>query len=76
MKIGNSPKRPRAGQREGKCGEGDEVHQLVAALWRRGRRLQGPEHRDSQGERHNESEGNVQILAHVNRLTVLGPEHK
>jgi hypothetical protein len=27
------------------------VHQLVAALGRRGRRLQRPEHRDGQGER-------------------------
>ena len=28
------------------------MHELVAALGRRGRRLQGPEHRDGQGERH------------------------
>ena len=30
------------GQREGECGEGDEVHELVAVLRRRGRRLQRP----------------------------------
>ena len=42
--------RPR--QWEGECGEGDEVHELVAALGRGGRRLQGPEHRNGQGERH------------------------
>ena len=57
-------KAPRAGQREGECCEGDEVYQLVAALRRRGRRLQGPEHRDGQGERHNNGEENVEVLAH------------
>ena len=36
----------RVRQREGECGEGDEVHELVAPLRRWGRRLQGPEHRD------------------------------
>ena len=40
------------------------MHQLVASLWRRGRRLQGPEHRDGQGERHNNGEENVEVLAH------------
>ena len=54
----------RAGQREGECGEGYEVHQLVAALRRRGRRLQGPEHRDGQGERHGECKRYVEVLAH------------
>ena len=44
----------RVRQREGECGEGDEVHELVAALRRRGRRFNGPEHRDGQGERHND----------------------
>jgi len=48
------PKTPRAGQREGECGEGDEVHELVAALRCGGRHLQGPEHRDTQRERHGE----------------------
>jgi hypothetical protein len=54
----------RAGEREGKCGKGDKVHELVAALRRRGRRLQGPEHRDGQGERHDYGEGDVEVLAH------------
>ena len=53
------PKATRASQREGQCGEGYEVHQFVAALGRRGRRLQGPEHRDGQGERHDYGEENV-----------------
>lgn len=47
------PNAARACQREGECGEGDEVHQLVASLGCRWWRLQGPEHRDRQGERHN-----------------------
>ena len=54
----------RAGQREGERGEGYEVDELVAALRRRGRRLQGPEHRDGQGERHDYGEGYVEVLAH------------
>ena len=40
------------------------MHQLVDALRRRGRRLQGPEHRDSQGECHDYGEGDVEVLAH------------
>ena len=59
-------KAPCAGEREGECGEGDEVHELVAAL--RPRRLQGPEHRDGQGERHNYGEGDVEVLSHANRV--------
>jgi len=52
------------------------VHELVAALRRRGRRLQGPEHRDTQGERHGDGQGDVEVLAHANRLTALGAERK
>ena len=40
------PKAARIGEREGECCKGYEVHKLVAALRRWGRRLQGPEHRD------------------------------
>ena len=58
------PEATRAGQREGECGKGYEVHQLVAALRRRGRRLQGPKHRDGQGERHGDCQGDVEVLAH------------
>ena len=61
---GHQAKAPRAGQREGERREGYEVHELVASLRRRGRRLQGPEHRDGQGERHNNGEGDVEVLAH------------
>ena len=44
--------------------KGYEVHKLVAALRRWGRRLQGPEHRDGQGERHDYGEENIEVLAH------------
>ena len=54
----------RARQREGQYGEGDEVHQFVASLGRWGWRLQGPEHRDGQGERHGDCKWNVKVLAH------------
>ena len=37
----NQPQAAGAGQREGECGEGDEVHELVAALWRGRGRLEG-----------------------------------
>ena len=70
------PEAPRARQREGECGEGYEVHELVAALGRRGRRLQGPEHRDTQGERHDYGQGDVEVLAHANRVSVPGTERK
>ena len=52
------------------------MHQLVAALRRRGRRLQRPEHRDGQGERHGDCKRNVEVLAHANRLTAPGTERK
>ena len=52
------------------------MHELVAALGRWGRRLQGPEHRDTQGERHNYGEGDVEVLSHATRLTALGAERK
>jgi len=52
------------------------VHELVAALRRRGRRVQGPEHRDGQGERDDYGEGDVEVLAHAIGLTALGAEHK
>ena len=58
------PEAARVGEREGECGEGYEVHKLVAALRRWGRHLQGPEHRDGQGERRDNGEENVEVLAH------------
>ena len=61
---GHQAKAPRAGQREGERCEGYEMHELVAALRRRGRLVQWPEHRDGKGERHNNGEENVEVLAH------------
>ena len=40
------------------------MHKFVAALRRWGRRLQGSEHRDGQGERRDYGEENVEVLAH------------
>ena len=48
------------------------MHQLVASLGRWGWRLQGPEHRDGQGERHGKREGDVEVLAH--RLECIDPQ--
>ncbi len=50
------------------------MHELVAALRRR--LVHWPEHRDGQGERHGDGEGDVQVLAHANRLTARGAEQK
>ena len=56
----------RAGQREGECGKGYKVHQLVDAIKHWGRPVvHWPEHRDSQGERHGERQGYVEVLAHL-----------
>ena len=60
----NQSQAARAGQRKGECGEGDEVHELVAALWRGRGRFEGPEHGDTQGDGHKGCEGDVDVLAH------------
>ena len=60
----NQSQAARAGQREGECGEGDEVHELVAALGRGRGRLEGPEHGHTQGDRQKDCEGDVEVLAH------------
>ena len=70
------PEAARARQREGEGCECHEVHELVAALGRRGRRLHGPEHRDGEGQRHDYGEGDVEVLAHATRLTAPRAEHK
>jgi len=53
-----------AGQWEGECGEGNEVHELVAALGRGRGRLEGPEHGNCQGDCHDGCEGDIEVLAH------------
>ena len=60
----NQPQAASTGQREGECGEGDEVHELVAALGRGRGRLEGPEHGHTQGDRQKGCEGDVEVLAH------------
>ena len=53
-----------AGQREGECGESDEVDELVDALGRGRGHLEGPEHGYTQRDRHKGCEGDVEVLAH------------
>ena len=69
-KHGGQSKAPSSGQREGECCKGNEVDDLVAAVGRWRRRLQGPEHRDCQNEGHNEGDRNVEVRAHRLKLPV------
>ena len=59
---------PSSGQREGECGKGNEVYHFVAAVGRRRRGLQGPEHRDRQNEGDGEGDWDVEVRAHRLRL--------
>jgi hypothetical protein len=70
------PQAARSGQGEGKCGEGDEVHQLVTALGRGRRRLQRPEHGNCQGDCHDGCEGYVEVLAHGGGVRGRKPKAK
>ena len=63
-KHGGQSNAPGSGQREGECRKGNEVYDLVAAVGRRRRGLQGPEHRDRQNEGHGEGDWDVEVLAH------------
>ena len=63
-KHGGQSNAPGSGQREGERCKGNEVDDLVAAVGRRRRGLQGPEHRDRQNEGHGEGHRNVEVLAH------------
>ena len=57
--YGKQPQAARAGQREGQCGEGNEVHELVTALGGGRRGVEWPEHGNCQGDCHNGCEGDV-----------------
>ncbi|MDB3912374.1 hypothetical protein N9381_11455 [Paracoccaceae bacterium] len=46
------------------------MYQLVAPLGRWGRRLERPEHCYGQDGRHDHGEGDVEIFAHSQRLSV------
>ena len=69
-KHGGQSNAPGSGQREGECGKGNEVYDLVAAVGRRRRGLQGPEHSDRQNEGHGEGDWDVEVLAHRLKLLV------
>ena len=60
---------PGACEREGQSRKGCEVHQLVAAIRRRRRRLHRPEHRDRECQGREEREGDVEELAHATSST-------
>ena len=68
-KYGEQSNASGSGQREGECRKGNEVYQFVAAVGRRRRGLQGPEHRDRQNEGHGEGDWDVEVRAH--RLKLL-----
>ena len=63
-KHGGQANAPDSGQREGECRKGNEVYAFVAAVGRRRRGLQGPEHRDRHSEGHDEGDRNVEIFSH------------
>jgi hypothetical protein len=67
-KHGDEPEAAGSGQWEGQCGEGYEVHELVAALGRGRRDLKRPEHGNRQYDRHSSGEGDVEVLAHATRV--------
>ena len=69
-KHGGQSNAPSSGQREGECGKGNEVDDLVAAVGRRRRGLQGPKHCDRQNEGHDEGDWNVEVRAHRLKLPV------
>jgi hypothetical protein len=60
----DQPQAAGAGQREGECGEGNKVHDLVTALGRGRGRLEGPEPGHTQGDGHKGCERDVEVLAH------------
>ena len=67
-KHGGQSNAPSSGQREGERRKGNEVDDLIAAVGRRRRGLQGPEHRNRQNEGHGEGDWDVEVFAHYARL--------
>ena len=72
----DQPQAARAGQWEGECGKGNEVHELVAALGCGRGRFEGPEHGQGQGDGHKGCEGDVEVLAHGGGVRGRMPEAK
>ena len=64
----NEPNSACARQWKGQSGEGNKVHHFVASIWTRRRLMDGPEHGHCQNSRHDECEGDIEILAHANRV--------
>jgi hypothetical protein len=52
------------------------VHKFVGAIRRWGWLIDRPEHGHGENCGHNQSEGDIEILAHANRLMALSSEHK
>ena len=75
-KHNNQPQAARAGQWEGQCGEGNEVHELVTALGCGRRGVERPEHGNCQGDCHNGCERDVEVLAHGVRVQCRRPKAK
>ena len=76
MRTGSRPKRPVRASGKASAAKAMKCMSLSLPSGAGGRRLQGPEHRDGQGERHNYGEGDVEVLAHATRLTAPGAEGK
>ena len=63
-KTGRSPKRPVRASGKARAAKATRCTSLSLPSGAGGRRLQGPQHRDGQGERHDYGEGDVEVLAH------------
>ena len=74
-KTGNSPKRPVRASGKASAAKATKCTSLSLPSGAWGWRLQGPEHRDGQGERHDYGEGYVEVLAHLQRC-IWGPRQR
>ena len=72
----NEPNAACTRQWKGQSCEGHEVYKFIASIRRWRRLMDGPEHGHRQNSRHDECEGDVEVLAHAIGLTALGSEHK
>ena len=72
MKTGSKPKRPVWASGKASVAKAMKWTSLSLPSGAGGRRLQGPEHRDGQGERHDYGKVNVEVFAHPPLL--MGPQ--
>ena len=75
-KHGDQSKAARTCQRKGESCKCNEVYDFITSIWARGRLMDGRKHGHCQNSRHDECQGDVEVLAHANRLTALGTERK